>query len=126
MACVLEWIAKEATADKDKASAPGDGSLPAQSTEGMGLKRLVDLQDVRGDTALNVAARIGSKPLVLLLLDAGADKTRANKLGLRPVDFGVETDALAISTQDDAIAGLKAEIRRPERRSADVLKSELT
>lgn len=53
---------------------------------------MVDVQDVHGDTALNVAARVGNKRLVGLLVDAGADKARANKLGLKPADFGVETD----------------------------------
>jgi ankyrin repeat protein len=124
MACVLEWIAKEAAKEKVALTPTASALSPAAATEGISLKRLVDLQDVRGDTALNVAARIGSKPLVNLLLDAGADKTRMNKLGLRPVDFGVEVDALAISTKDGAISSLKDEIKRPEKRSADVLKSE--
>lgn len=112
MAAVLEFVAKEQTKDKES----GDNS--------MSLKRLVDLQDVRGDSALNAAARMGSKPLVNLLLDAGADKTNANKLGLRPVDFGVEVEALAVSEKEAVVASLKGEVKRPEKRSADVLKSE--
>lgn len=124
MAAVLEWIAKEATKEKLAATPTASAPSPApQSTEGISLKRIVDLQDIRGDTALNVAARVGSKPLVNLLLDAGADKARANRLGLRPCDFGVEVDALAVSTKDGTIAALKSEIKRPEKRSADVLKS---
>lgn len=75
MATVLDWVAKEGA----------ELSLP--------LKTLVDVQDVHGDTALNIAARVGSKALIQLLLDAGADKSRSNKLGLKPVDFGVEVEA---------------------------------
>ncbi|KAL1408458.1 transcriptional regulator swi6 [Vanrija albida] len=143
MAAVLEWVAKEQTKERSLAAAAatpsatsgepspvdatapktenGTGSTPATNT--ISLKRLVDLQDVRGDTALNTAARMGSKPLVNLLLDAGGDKTKANKLGLRPVDFGVEVEALAVSTSEATLGGLKNDVKRPEKRSADVLKN---
>ena len=77
MAGVLEWVAKEASAEGSTA---------------VGLKTLVDVQDVHGDTALNIAARVGSKALIQLLLEAGADKAKANKLGLKPADFGVEVE----------------------------------
>lgn len=70
MSTLLEWIAKH-------------------EEEGA-LKTLVNLRDLQGDTALNVAARVGNKNLVKLLLDAGADASRANKIGLRPVDYGLE------------------------------------
>ena len=78
MAGVLEWVAKN--------------GLDSEETGQVSLKNLVDLQDVHGDTALNIAARVGSKALIQLLLDAGADKARANKLGLKPYDFGVEVE----------------------------------
>lgn len=77
MMAVLDWVAKEASAE---------GSTT------VGLKTLVDVQDVYGDTALNIAARVGSKALIQLLLGAGADKAKANKLGLKPADFGVEVE----------------------------------
>lgn len=53
-------------------------------------KELVDAQDIHGDTALNIAARVGNKGLVRMLIEVGADKLKPNKLGLRPGDFGVE------------------------------------
>jgi hypothetical protein len=56
------------------------------------IREYVNIQDVNGDTALNVAARVGNRNIVKLLLDAGADKTKANKLGLRPGDFGVQVE----------------------------------
>ena len=73
MSTLLEWIA-------------------GNEEEGL-LKALVNLRDMQGDTALNVAARVGNKNLVKLLLDAGADASRANKIGLRPVDYGLEVPA---------------------------------
>ncbi|KAK4686008.1 regulatory protein SWI6, partial [Tremellales sp. Uapishka_1] len=95
-----------------------------QETSGnLSMKTLVDVQDVHGDTALNVAARVGNRTLVNLLLEAGADKTKGNKLGLRPVDFGVETEALKVSSGEEVIALLKTETNRPEKQSRDVQKN---
>ena len=56
------------------------------------FRSIIDIQDEHGDTALNIAARVGNRSLVRVLLDAGANKLLANKLGLRPGDFGVETE----------------------------------
>ncbi|TIA82826.1 hypothetical protein E3P77_01013 [Wallemia ichthyophaga] len=50
---------------------------------------LVDVQDEHGDTALNIAARVGNRHLVQMLVDAGANTTTPNKLGLKAGDFGV-------------------------------------
>lgn len=110
MTGVLEWVAKEqqqqqpnSAAMSEPASAtPGNGTANANGTAGnahssvghttINLKTLIDVQDIHGDTALNIAARVGNKGLVGLLIDAGADKARANKLGLKPADFGVEIE----------------------------------
>ncbi|KAG5654376.1 hypothetical protein H0H81_003834 [Sphagnurus paluster] len=63
--------------------------------QGGDFKSLVDLQDEHGDTALNIAARVGNRSLVRTLLDVGANRILPNKLGLRPGDFGVETEVSA-------------------------------
>ena len=90
MTGVLEWVAKE---QRLSSVAPGP-TANGTTRPSLGLKHLVDMQDVHGDTALNVAARVGNKGLVRLLLDADADKARANKLGLKPQDFGVEVEVI--------------------------------
>ena len=136
MAGVLEWVAKE---QRMAGVAPGQ-----EANEGVGpnlsLKNLVDVQDVHGDTALNVAARVGNKGLIKLLLDSGADKARANKLGLKPQDFGVEIEvsrpgfsfqpaliplrqALRVSPAEAVVSNLKSEVPKPERQSRDVQRS---
>ncbi|TPX55293.1 hypothetical protein PhCBS80983_g05440 [Powellomyces hirtus] len=66
--CFLEWVARH----------------------GGNFSSIVDVQDNAGDTALNVAARIGNRNLVEQLMDVGADATIENKAGLRPMDFGFE------------------------------------
>lgn len=60
--------------------------------QGGDFKSIVDLQDEHGDTALNIAARVGNKSLVRTLLDVGANRLLPNKLGLRPGDFGVDVE----------------------------------
>lgn len=60
--------------------------------QGGDFKSLVDLQDRYGDTALNIAARVGNRSLVRTLLDVGANRVLPNRLGLRPGDYGVETE----------------------------------
>ena len=62
------------------------------SNQGGDFKSVVDLQDECGDTALNIAARVGNRSLVRTLLDVGANRILPNKLGLRPGDFGVEVE----------------------------------
>lgn len=53
---------------------------------------LVDAQDRNGDTALNIAARIGNRGLVQSLLEVNADPFLPNRAGIRPVDSGTVDD----------------------------------
>jgi regulatory protein SWI6 len=69
--CVLMWIAQRENGD---------------------FKSIINLQDEHGDTALNIAARVGNRSIVKTLVDVGANRLLPNKLGLRPSDFGVEED----------------------------------
>ncbi|CCJ30769.1 unnamed protein product [Pneumocystis jirovecii] len=73
---LLEWIVK--------GSENGSG-LTLSSF----VAKVVDYQDKNGDTALNIASRIGNRSIVQQLLDIGADATIPNKAGLRPLDFGI-------------------------------------
>lgn len=78
MECVMEWISRNG----------GEFSL------------LVDLQDKNGDTALNLAARVGNRYLIDLLVDVGASRHLENRVGLKPEDFGVEERRLALLDTD--------------------------
>ncbi|OCF37625.1 hypothetical protein I316_00752 [Kwoniella heveanensis BCC8398] len=109
MGNVLEWVAREQQAHANSTS--------------VSLKSLIDVQDVHGDTAINIAARVGNRGLVNLLLDAGADKTKANKLGLKPSDFGLDIEALKATPGEVVVSNLKSEVPKPERKSRDVQKN---
>jgi regulatory protein SWI6 len=69
--------------------------------QGGDFSSFVDLQDEHGDTALNIAARVGNRSLVRTLLDVGANRILPNKLGLRPGDFGVETEVQTSITKNN-------------------------
>ncbi|KAJ2538277.1 transcriptional regulator swi6, partial [Coemansia sp. RSA 1933] len=61
----------------------------------------LNLQDVHGNTALNIAARVGDRAIIRMLLNAGASPTIANRVGLCPLDFGV--DKIAHTDSDSGV-----------------------
>ncbi|KAF8653544.1 hypothetical protein AX16_003907 [Volvariella volvacea WC 439] len=94
--------------------------------QGGDFKSIVDLQDEHGDTALNIAARVGNRSLVRTLLDVGANRVLPNKLGLKPGDFGVEVEELSMGLKaEDVLAGLRTGLSAPVQKSQDVI-SEIT
>ncbi|KAI8614642.1 hypothetical protein BC830DRAFT_1257142 [Chytriomyces sp. MP71] len=74
MECVLELI----TAHRNRADNIVD------------LNALLDARDCNGDTALNIAARLGGRMAVEMLLEAGANAHLGNLAGLKPSDFGMD------------------------------------
>ncbi|KAI7883459.1 apses-domain-containing protein [Lichtheimia hyalospora FSU 10163] len=56
------------------------------------LISILNVQDVYGDTALTIAARIGNKKLVRLLTDAGASTEIANEEGMTAQDYLSEVE----------------------------------
>jgi hypothetical protein len=86
------------------------------------FRSVVDLQDEHGDTALNIAARVGNRSLVRSFLDVGANRILPNKLGLRPGDFGVENEELGGGPRvEDLIASLRTGPSAPVQKSQDVI-----
>ncbi|KAJ9137485.1 Start control protein cdc10 [Pleurostoma richardsiae] len=96
---LLEWVVRQGSApSSQEAGANGNSAgLGAGSQAKLGLGRfmseVVNAQDKAGDTALNIAARIGNRSIISQLLEVGADPTIANRAGLRPLDFGIGVEA---------------------------------
>ncbi|KAF3904903.1 Ankyrin-3 [Dactylellina cionopaga] len=65
------------------------------------MSEIVNAQDKSGDTALNIAARIGNKSIVSQLLEVGADPAIPNRAGLCPLDFGVGGDPIQVARPRD-------------------------
>ncbi|KAJ2710697.1 transcriptional regulator swi6, partial [Coemansia spiralis] len=82
----------------EQTQTPGDEDVLGGSGESganADFAAFLNLQDMHGDTALNIAARIGDRAMVRMLLNTGASSTIQNRVGLCPLDFGVEQIAQA-------------------------------
>ncbi|KAF1836414.1 apses transcription factor-like protein [Decorospora gaudefroyi] len=56
------------------------------------MQEMVNARDKAGNTALNLAARIGNRNIISQLMEVQADPTIPNHKGTRPIDFGVRSD----------------------------------
>ena len=95
---LLEFVVRQGSAPSSQQNSFNDGlnSAPQSKHRPIGLARfmseIVNAVDMSGDTALNLAARIGNKSIIQQLLEVGANPTIPNRGGLKPVDFGVGGD----------------------------------
>ncbi|KAK3484805.1 uncharacterized protein B0T23DRAFT_55136 [Neurospora hispaniola] len=85
---LLEWVVRQGSAPNSQENGTGD-----RKGRRMGIARfmseIVNAQDNSGDTALNVAARVGNRSIISQLLEVGADPTIPNRANLKPLDFGI-------------------------------------
>ncbi|KAJ1959328.1 transcriptional regulator swi6, partial [Dipsacomyces acuminosporus] len=65
-------------------------SAQSDSAQNADFAAFLNLQDVHGNTALSIAARVGDRAIIRMLLNAGASATIQNRVGLCPLDFGVD------------------------------------
>lgn len=92
---LLEWVVRQGSVPNSQ-NPQANGNVPSSQQSAipkMGIARfmseIVNAQDSAGDTALNIASRIGNRSIISQLLEVGADPNIPNKVGLRPVDFGI-------------------------------------
>ncbi|KUI61590.1 Start control protein cdc10 [Cytospora mali] len=127
--CLLEWVVRQGSAPSSQDhGVNGNVSSPGNQPKiGLGrfMTEVVNAQDKVGDTALNLAARISNRSIISQLLEVHADPSIPNRVGLRPVDFGIgevpeghqkvedaeKTDAIATQrsqeSSDDIMASMK-------------------
>jgi regulatory protein SWI6 len=121
---LLEWVVRQGSVPNSQNPAVnGNGSAPnssqSQLPPKMGIARfmteIVNAQDNCGDTALNIAARIGNRSIISQLLEVGADPNIANRAGLRPVDFGIGGDANEDGTNGEVVMEKNGVITNSQR-----------
>ena len=100
---LLEFVVRQGSASNSQQNS-FQGPEPAVSgPKSIGLAKfmaeIVNAVDMSGDTALNLAARIGNKSITQQLLEVGANPTIPNRGGLKPVDFGVGGDPELLEAQ---------------------------
>lgn len=90
---LLEFVVRQGSAPSSQQNSFNSFEYAGPPPKSIGLVRfmaeMVNVTDMAGDTALNIAARIGNKSIIQQLLEVGADPKIPNRAGLRPVDFGV-------------------------------------
>jgi regulatory protein SWI6 len=96
--CLLEWVVRQGSAPSSQSNPPPSSSASANPAK-LGLARfmseIVNARDNTGDTALNIAAKIGNRSIISQLLEVCADPSIPNRQGLRPLDFGVGVENAA-------------------------------
>ncbi|KAL3418487.1 start control protein Cdc10 [Phlyctema vagabunda] len=85
---LLEFVVRQGSAPSSQQSF---GAIPPPKPMGIGrfMSEMVNVQDNSGDTALNLAARIGNRSIISQLLEVGADAGIPNRSNLCPCDFGI-------------------------------------
>ena len=103
---LLEYVVRQGSSTNSQQNSFNGASHPTFKPKSIGLARflseIVNATDLSGDTALNLAARIGNRSIIQQLLEIGADPTIANRGGLRPTDFGVGGDPEPFNTQQSS------------------------
>lgn len=89
------------------------------------MSEMVNARDKAGNTALNLVARIGNRSIIQQLLEVQADPMIPNYKGLRPVDFGVGSDAERPISSQPPVGQLgspnKTKATRVEETSKDLI-----
>jgi regulatory protein SWI6 len=117
---LLEFVVRSGTLPSSQQSF---GAAPA-AIRSMGIGRfmseIVNAQDKSGDTALNIAARIGNRSIISQLLEVGADAGIPNRAGLRPLDFGIG-EAEDLGEQAGLASPEKALAKSTRENSGDII-----
>ncbi|KAG8526568.1 uncharacterized protein KY384_008769 [Bacidia gigantensis] len=89
---LLEYVVRSGSATNSQANSFHDPTAPSKPRP-IGLARfmndIVNAQDLSGDTALNLVARLNNKTIAKQLLEVGGNPAIPNCGGLKPSDFGV-------------------------------------
>jgi regulatory protein SWI6 len=116
---LLEFVVRQGSAPNSQQNFLG--GHPAMKSMGIGrfMSEIVNAQDKSGDTALNIAARIGNRSIISQLLEVGADAGISNRAGLRPVDFGIGGPAEVGERQTESLDKTLAKTTREN--SGDII-----
>ena len=126
---LLEYVVRSGSATNSQANSFQDPAT-VQAPRPIGLARfmseIVNATDLSGDTALNLAARVGNKSIIQQLLEVGANPTIPNRGGLRPIDFGVAGDFTATdeNASGQLINALDAPVNRVAETGKELVNSE--
>ncbi|PHH82590.1 hypothetical protein CDD82_5515 [Ophiocordyceps australis] len=129
---LLEWVVRQGSAPNSQPDQPNgtcSGNMSTMAPK-MGIARfmseIVNAQDASGDTALNIASRIGNRSIISQLLEVSADPEIANRVGLRPSDFGIgkeESDGRISGHAAEEVNGVSSVSQRSSDKNEDIMTS---
>lgn len=90
---LLEYLVRSNIGNSQSSSYEGNGNYPKPIGLMRFMQEMVNARDKAGNTALNLAARIGNRNIISQLMEVQADPSIPNHKGTRPIDFGVGSDA---------------------------------
>jgi len=116
---LLEFVVRQGSAPNSQQNFLGGHSAVKSMGIGRFMSEIVNAQDKSGDTALNIAARIGNRSIISQLLEVGADASIPNRAGLRPVDFGIGGPAELVDHQ--MVTSDKSQGKPTRENSGDII-----
>lgn len=123
---LLEFVVRQGSQSNSQQSF--NGALPVTRSIPLGrfMSEIVNLQDRSGDTALNIASRIGNRSIISQLMEVGADATIPNRSNLSPMDFGVIGDPADLENRprDDRLMS-KPVGNDPKESSSEIISCKL-
>ena len=128
---LLEFIVRQGSAPSSQQNSfqePTSVPLPKPIGLARFMSEIVNAADNSGDTALNLAARIGNKSIIQQLLEVGANPTIPNRGGLKPIDFGVggePSDAMEADQSSQIIKLPRNNASKVSESSQDLLNSRI-
>lgn len=120
---LLEFVVRQGSLPNSQQSfgvgPPVNRSIPL----GRFMSEIVNIQDRSGDTALNIASRIGNRSIISQLMEVGADATIPNRSNLSPMDFGVIGDPSDLENRPRDERSLKAIGNDAKESSSEIISS---
>ena len=89
---LLEFIVRQGSNPSSQQNTSFSNAQPPSKRPmnlGRFMSEVVNVQDKNGNTALNLVARIGNRPIINQLEEVGANFDIPNHTGFKPADFGV-------------------------------------
>lgn len=118
---LFEFVVRQGSAPNSQQSL--QTNAPQSRSIGLGrfISEVVNVQDRSGDTALNIAARIGNRSIISQLLDVGADATLSNRSNLCPLDFHVGDPSDAAGRAMNGLVSPDKPNKEPREDSGEII-----
>ncbi|KAF2472732.1 uncharacterized protein BDR25DRAFT_258180 [Lindgomyces ingoldianus] len=117
---LLEYLVRSNIGNSQSSSFDGNSNYPKPIGLMRFMQEMVNARDKAGNTALNLAARIGNRNIISQLMEVQADPSIPNHKGTRPVDFGVGNDDASTNAQINSPSKGKAPLSKVEETSREI------